>query len=315
MLTGTGRQVLRQLLADPHADPAELDWADARSLALRHGVIVRLADAVSVTGEPLPPRFQAAAAAACTRTQRALAIVDRLGANCDAIGVSHAFLYTAERYPDSGTVTLLVSAPRSRGLDRAILDALPAASGAARNLGNRLAGSSHYSTGAGIQVRIHHGRLGRLGEHARYARLLVERAHRVPVGSTSCRVPSPDDHCLLLAIARAYADEPPRLDDLAWTIPALWTQALDWDDLFATALSIGMLESVGAFLAWTNDVHHQLFGRNVVDAAVLSRFQGRSSHLRRLGAALEAGRWHSAARLSLRPLIAAVAARRTPRPA
>jgi hypothetical protein len=309
--------MLRLLLADPHADPAELDWAEARELALAHGVIVRLADAVSASGEPLPERFQAAAARACARTQGALAVVDRLTASCEAIGLSHAFLHTAESYPDSGIVTLLVPAPAGRSLDRAILEDLPAAARAPRNLGNRIAGSSSFSTsaGGGVQVRIRHGRLGRLGEHARYARLLVDRSQQVRVGSTSCRAPSPEDHCLLLAIERAYAQEAPRLDDLAWIIPVLWRQLINWDYLFATALSIGMLEGAGAFLASVDDVHHKVFGRHVVDAAVLSRFHGRSSHLRRLGAALEAGRWQSAARLSLRPIIAAVSARRRRRSA
>ena len=88
--------MLRLLLGDPQADPAELDWAEARELALAHGVIVRLADAVSACGEPLPARFQAAAAEACARTQRALAIVDRLSARCEAMGLAHAFLHTAE---------------------------------------------------------------------------------------------------------------------------------------------------------------------------------------------------------------------------
>jgi hypothetical protein len=119
----------------------------------------------------------------------------------------------------------------------------------------------------------------------------------------------------MLAIERSYAraGSSPRLDDLAWVIPLLWAQSLDWDYLFAAAVAIGMLEGLGAFLASVSGVHHQLFGRDVVAAAVLARFQGPSSHLRRLAAALEAGRWQSAARLSLRPIVAAVAARRAPR--
>jgi hypothetical protein len=212
-------------------------------------------------------------------------------------------------------VTLLVAAPRRGVIDRKILGDLPAVPRSARNLGNRLAGCSSFTTVDGIPIRIRHGRLGRLGEHARYARLLTARARRVRVGATSCSAPAPEDHCLLLAIERAYARTGARIEDLAWIVPVLWTQSLNWDYLFATAMSIGMLEAAGAFLASVNDVHHQLFGRDVVDAAVLSRFPGRSSHLRRLGAALEAGRWSSAARLSLRPLVAAVSARRARRPA
>jgi hypothetical protein len=315
MLSGTSQQALRLLLADPHTDLDHVDWAELRELAVSYGVIVRLADAVTAGRDELPERFHAAAALACARAQRALAIVDRLTARCEALGLAHAFLRTAEAYPDAGTVTLLVAAPWRPSVDREILEDLPAAPRSTRNLGNRLAGCSTFSTVDGIPVRLRHGRLGRLGEHARYARMLLGRAQRVRVGATSCSAPAPEDHCLMLAIERAYAPSSslPRLDDLAWLIPMLWGQSLDWDYLFAAAVAIGMLEGLGAFLASVSGVHHQLFGRDVVDAAVLARFRGPSSHLRRLAAALEAGRWQSAARLSLRPIVAAVSARRAPR--
>jgi hypothetical protein len=315
MLSGTSQQALRVLLADPHTDLDHVDWAELRALAVSHGVIVRLADAITAGGEELPHRFHAAAALACARTQRALEIIDRLGARCETMGLEHAFLRAAEAYPDAGTVTLLVEAPSRPAVDRAIFDDLPAAPRSRWNLGNRLAGSSTFTTVDATPVRIRHGRLGRLGEHAHYARVLLGRAQHVRIGATSCRAPTPEDHCLMLAIEQAYAQpgSSPRLDDLAWLIPMLWAQSLDWDYLFAAAVSTGMLEGLGAFLASVSAVHHQLFGRDVVDAAVLARFRGPSSHLRRLAGAIEAGRWHSAARLSLRPLVAAVSARRAPR--
>lgn len=311
-MTPISTQLLRLLLADPRLDPDEVDWAELREAAIARGVIVRLADAVAARGEGVPPRLRSAAARAAARTQRALAIVDELGARCEAIGLPHAFLRAVETYPDSGTVTVLVAAPRTRATDRSILAGMPAAPRSA-NLGNRIAGSTWYSTVDGIAIRIRHGRLGRLGEHAQYARLLLGRAAKFRVGATACRAPALEDRLLILAIERTYARSPLELADLAWIIPVLWTQTLDWDALFAAAVSTGMLEGVGAFLASVSGVHHQLFGRDLVDAGVLARFHGRSSHLRRLGAALEAGRWQSAARLSLRPIVAAVASRRTRR--
>src|SRR5687768_14301884 len=102
MLNPISTQVLRLLLADPRLDPDEVDWAELREVAIAHGVIVRLADAVAARGEGVPPRVRAAAARATARTQRALAIVDELGIRCEAMGLPHAFLRTVETYPDSG---------------------------------------------------------------------------------------------------------------------------------------------------------------------------------------------------------------------
>lgn len=320
MLNGAGVQSLRLLLADPRMDLDELDWAELRAVAARGGVLVRLADAVRQRGVEPPAALRSAAAAACARAQRALEIADRLGARCARLGLPHAFLRSVERYPDSGTVTLLVASHDGPAIDRDILRDLPATP--CRQIWQRrISGASSYVTAYGIPLRIRHGRLGRFGEHARHARMLVERARPAAVGHSTLRAPSIEDHLLLLAIERSYARPAVHLDDLAWMIPVLGAASWNWDYVFAAAMSIGMLESVGAFLAYANAVHRQLCAYDLVPPVLLMRFgeiQGdrddglfplprafARSYARHLGATLESGRWHSAARLSLLPLAAA----------
>ncbi|MFN2572147.1 MAG: hypothetical protein ABR537_11155 [Gemmatimonadales bacterium] len=323
----THLQTLGLLLEHERIEPNHLDWAELRRVATAEGVIVRLSDALTACGEALPPRFGNAAADACGAAQRELEIVNRLGARCTALGMPHAFLRTVENHPDGsrGRITLLVgvSAAHTPGIDRTILRDVPAAErhGGA-TLERRIAGVSAYVAVYGIRVHIRHGRIGRLGEHARYARLLLERARPVVAGHVACRAPSVEDHLLLLAIDRAYMRPAFRLADLAWTIPVLRTQGLNWDYIFATALSIGMLPGVGTFLAYVNGIHRQIFARDVVDTTVVQRFQGfpasattqfpaagaiARTYAHNVEATLESGRWHSVARLALLPFIAALA--------
>ena len=317
--------VLRLLLDDPRFDADDLDWTLVRAVAERAGVIVRVADTIVRRGEELPPRLAESAAVACTHTQRVLEIVDQLGAACRRLGIAHAFLKTAERYPDTGRdIDLLIAEPTRNGaIDAAILRSLPAAP-RKRSWRNRLAGSCTYAAANGIVVDIWHGRLGLLGEHARYARLLLERARPAALGMTTCLAPSAEDNLLLIDTQQVYARPAFRLADVYWTIRMLQNRdgRLNWDYVFATALSMGMVPAVGTYLQYIDRIHTRIFGRPVVDSAVVARFHGSLRRdatrfpppraaarlfFQQFGATLESGRWHSAARLSLLPVVAAAA--------
>ena len=317
-MTGAESGVLRLLVDDRVGDPDAIDLVEAGRLAQAGGVVVRLADVLHAHGDGLPPGLGAAAAAACARTQRALAIVDRLGDRCAALGLSHAIVDVAERYPDSGRVVLLVDAPPSAALDRAILRDTPARAAPRRGVGlhRQLAGSSTYVAQYGIQIRVRHGRVGRFGEHAWFARRLLERARPQPVGRSTCRVATPEDYFLLLAIERAYARPGLRLADLAWIMPLLrrTPPALAWDYVFATALACGVVSAISGYLSYVDGEHRRLFRNALVPDDVRRRFgesRRRSTtartFLRQVGATIESGRWHSAARLSFAPVLAALA--------
>jgi hypothetical protein len=86
------------------------------------------------------------------------------------------------------------------------------------------------------------------------------------------------------------------------------------------------LGAVGAYLGYVDGIHRQVFERDLIEAGVLPRFQGMPApvattfpdqrgtiaraYVRQVGATLESGRWQSAARLSLLPLMAAFAGKR-----
>src|SRR5438105_774668 len=272
--------VLRLLLDDPRFDADDLDWTLVRAVAERAGVIVRIADTIVRRGEELPPRLAESAAVACTHTQRVLEIVDQLGAACRRLGIAHAFLKTAERYPDTGRdIDLLIAEPTRNGaIDAAILRSLPAAP-RKRSWRSRLAGSCTYAAASGIVIDIWHGRLGLLGEHARYARLLLERARPMALGMTTCVAPSAEDNLLLIDTQQVYARPAFRLADVYWTIRMLQNRggSLNWDYVFATAVS-GLL-SPHAYPAAFRCRHHAWL---VSQALALSRCQPKT-HRRSVG--------------------------------
>jgi hypothetical protein len=318
---------LELLLAQPDA-PAldDLDWSELRTAAQRGGALVRVTDAVARAAgrDPLPPKFSAAAALACSSAQRVLELVDHLSAGCNRSGIAHAFLRTVEWYPDAQpTVELLVGQPTA-GIDKVILGDVPATQ-RRPPLHQRLANVTRYTAAYGNRLLIRHGRIGRLGEHARYARLLLARARPVTAGTMTCLAPSRTDHLLLLAMHQLYTRPAFRLSDVHSVMDAVRQDQVDWDYLFATALSLGIVPAVGCYLRYVDGIYRTLTQRSLVPSEELARFATTVAaragsryfpdlsaaarlYLQHFGATLESGRWHSAARLSLVPLMAALTA-------
>ena len=263
-----------------------------------------------------PAPFSAAAAHACTSAQRVVELVAQLSDTCNRLRIAHAFLRTVESYPDApATIELLVGTP-SAGIDQLILRDLPATKRRAA-LHHRLANVTTYTAAYGNRVVIRHGRIGRLGEHARYARLLLERAGQRTIGTVTCLTPSRSDHLLLLAMHQLYTRPAFRLSDVLCAVEAIRQGQIDWDYLFATALSMGIVPVVGCYLQYLDRIHRSLAHRSLVPADTLARFETSGGeqgparlYLQHVRATLESGRWHSAARLSLVPVMAALTASR-----
>lgn len=112
---------------------------------------------------------------------------------------------------------------------------------------------------------------------------------------------------------------------------------MDWDYVFATALSTGIVPAVGCYVQYLDRVHQSVTGRTLIPPPVLDRFAASARPISQAGTAqdarfprtraaarlyvhhlrstLESGRWHSAARLSLIPVLAALTAGTRRKPA
>lgn len=311
--TATAVSVLRLLLDDPHVDPDDLDWAAIGDVAERDGVIVRLADVVARRGEPLPPRFAAAAVRGRARTERVLLLVDRLGAVCRRHGIEHAFLKVVERHPDAGRdLDLLIDAP-TVAVDRLLLADLPARA-RPRRWRHRLTGATTHTVDHDLVLDIHHGRLGQLGEHDAFARTLLARARDVRLAGITCRSPLPEHHLLVQVLHQTYARPALRIADLLWTITALREPALDRMLLATTADALDVRPAVNAYLDYVRHVERLLQAGSHLPAhppgfrfpPPASRLPGRL-FLQQVCAALASGAWSRAARLVTLPAVAVAA--------
>lgn len=321
--------VLRLLLDDPTADPRGIDWGAVGALARRDGVEQRLATKLEHRGVELPERFADAVRRARERTARLVALAVRLGEVCERQNLPHVFLTLVQHYPDVGRDVDLLLVRSSLAADRLILDHIPAVPGR-RRLRSRLAGRSVYPlSDLGASLNVYHGRLGRLGEHARFADLVLRRRGKVRLGTAMCQAPAPEDQLLLQALSQSCGRRSLPLRDAYWSIALLRSTRLDWGALLTTAGTLGLGPGLACHLDYVEQIHQRLTERPLLDPGLRARLGqhrwGRVEfrqdsfrfpttlvtgrlYLQQLRAEVAAGDWEAAARLSLLPVIAVPAA-------
>jgi hypothetical protein len=320
--------VLRLLLEDGRADPRDLDWDSLPALAERHRVPVRLAGCLRSRNAAVPRRFAEAAARAEARADRVLGLAARVAEACDRHGIPCVVLKLARDFPDVGGDLDLLVPDAGSAIDRVLRDLLPVAPGR-RSLHAHLAATTAYAAPEyGTDVDVHHGRLGQLGEHARFAALLLARRRRVELGTVSCFVPSPEDQLVQQALSYGLGLPAVRIGDAFWTVSAVRGGRLDWDTLLETAKAMGLLPALSCHLSGVEQLHMRLLGRPLLDAEIRGRLAQRrwgriefrrgryrltaarvrlGLFLRQLQAKIESNDWPAAGRLCLLPVIAASA--------
>lgn len=320
------QQLLRLLLGDPRIDPDDLDWSAILPIAERHRLLLRLMQWFELRGDIAPEPFRRAADAARVRNGALLELIARVGARCARLGIEHVFLKAAQQYPDMPRdVDLLIPAGES-GIDEIIVDHVPAPPRVrARAM---LTGASALTMpGSGAVLNIHHGRLGRLGEHTRFPAGVIGRSVPTTLGDIVCFVPSPEDALLLQVLSRFYGRPALRLRDVLVAI-SLLRGPMHWSRLTASAAEAGLLPGLRRYLESVDQIHFELMNRpllpadarRLVDTGEAAPAEFRDDtfaypatrvaaplYLRQLASDVATGDWGGATRLFLLPLLAAAA--------
>ena len=324
----TETALLRLLLGDPRLDPDDLDWSLVLPIAERHGVLLRLSAWFGQRGEVIPQRIGAAMDAAEQRLEAMLGQIQRIEERCARNGVAHVFLKIAQQYPDVGRDLDVLVAGRAADVDDMLLDG-PGPRRAAPDFRSRLAATTSYPLpGCDASLVVHHGRLGRLGEHGRLASQLLRRKRRVRLAEVTWSAPSPEDALLIQALHRLYGRPVLKLRDAHWTLSTLRRQDLDWRYLVDAARRAGMLSGLSCFLDYAEQIHRQVLGSPLVPAEQRARlalgtwgrveFRGGAYrfpaasvtsrlYFREFCSDVTTGNWGAAGRLCLLPVLAATA--------
>ena len=320
--------MLRLLLDDPRCDPDDLDWSVIQSIAEKEGLLLRLAAWFERRHELVPEPLATAIARARERQTFLLSLVARIEERCARHEIQHVFLTATTHYPDIGRDIDLLVTGRPVDVDAVLLDWSIQPNGN-RNLRSRLAATTSYPIAeCDATLVVHHGRLGRLGEHGRFAWQLLRRRRRMRVAEVSWTTPSPEHQLILQALYRMYGRPALRLRDAHWAITTLRQSSFDWDDLIASARSTGVMAGLSCYLEYVEQIYRQVMGRPLLPLYVRERLavgawgrvqlqDGRyrypatrvtgGLYLREFVADVAAGTWEAAGRLCFLPVLAATA--------
>jgi hypothetical protein len=320
--------LLRLLLDDPRLDPDDLDWSVILPAAIQHRMLLRLAAWFDRRHELPPAEIAASIDRERQRLNGVIALVARIEERCAQREIDHVFLKLAQQLPDVGRDLDLLVSGTALDVDASLVG--QDQSGTPQpNLRGRLAGTTSYPVPAcDITIAVHHGRVGRLGEHERYARQLLRRQRRVCVGSVSFTALCPEDAFLLQVLDRLYGRPTLRLRDVHWAITTVRGGALDWDYLIGAARATGIIAGLSCYLGFVDQVHQELFGRALLRADLRQRlesfdwgtvaFTNGSYHFpaarvtgrlyfTEFWSDVATGNWEAASRLFFLPVVAAAA--------
>jgi len=330
--------ILRLLLGEPlsAAEFAAVDWELCARLAQQNAVMIRLAECFAAAGVSPPATFTEAVDGERARGQAALDVLRHLRETGARHRVAWLLPKATQRFPDVGDDLDLLVLARSDDRDRVLLEGLPLIR-QPRTWAHRLAGTTVYTVlPSGLDVDIHHGRLGSAGEHTAYTRYLMERGRPTTIGGVEVLTPSPEDQLVLQGLERVAARRAFHLSDVIYTVGTLRAGGLDWDYVTKTARTHAVDAGLSCYLSYVDEIHRRVVGRPLLlsEAKRTLRMDGwgrvafqnggfRFPALRvtarlyagQLVADLRSRRWGSAGRICLLPFaVAAARARRMVRP-
>jgi hypothetical protein len=319
--------ILRLLLSDSSelSWPDDVKWADFIQLAKRNVVLVRVADRLKNLGIKPPEEFSDEVDQERWRIEAKMTLIHKINHVCLVKRLEHIFVKDFQHYPDMGHDIDLCVSSHSVEVDAAIVKALDA-SRKNGGLHTWIAGTTNYKViGCESPLEIHHGRMGSLGEHPSYLRLLLTNARHGKVEGTNFLVPSPEDQLIVQGLQRVYERQYIRISDIVYTISSIRRDRLDWSYIIKVSKQLGTFYGLCCYLSYTNQIYQELFKKNLfsleltksLNLAGWGRIEFRddyftfpririasSVYLRKFRTALLANNWESASRLCLLPVVA-----------
>ncbi len=302
---------------------AQLNHVVVRSLEVFLGLMHLQQDAV---------RAEWAKEALAAERARITAAIQFLHEVCSAFhqfGLRAIVIKSLDHWPDLGSDLDLYTSAAPDEVCRLMKKRFDART-APRSWGDRLAQKwNFYLPGLTEAVEIHIGRLGQTGEQDAFAGGLLERARSAAAGGYTFRVPSTTDRIMISTLQRMYRHFYFRLCDIVDSAALADVCAIDYDNLRASATTVGIWEGVATYLEIVSDYvkSYRGFGLalpHFVHAA--ARFGGREMYYARaflrvpvmphsvrlygtqLASVLGRGEFMNGARLSLLPWLATAAA-------
>ena len=225
--------------------------AETARVAARHIVLLRIIECLEASG-PVVEVCQIKAAKERERIAAVMRLIRRLGSVFQRDRIQHVFPKAFQHFPDMGhDLDLLVGAQPDVVLRTLHSDfRLTPGEG---SISHWFADKRQYVVeGWQTPLEVHHGRLGHLGEHASFARLVLSCSSvaGAPVESQQLK---PEHQLLFQVIQRMYGHFGFRASDVVMGVRSL-TLDLDWDEIIRLAHEMRIYTALRRYTRAVNSI-------------------------------------------------------------
>jgi hypothetical protein len=264
-----------------------------------------------------------------SRIETAVSFLQRICVALESAGCNVMVIKSLDHWPDLGSDLDLYTDAVPNKVIRAMKENFQAEL-AERSWGDRMANKWNFVIpGLPESVEIHMGRMGQTGEQVSIANFLLQRSRTIAIGSRTFRATSREDRLMICTLQRMYRHFYARLCDIVDTAKLLETDGVDYEKLEAIATEAGIWEGVATLLVIVSGYVEHFRGYGVTlpsSATSAARFgadqisygkgflrvpilpHSAKLYASQLTTLMTKGELKNAARLSVLPCLAAVAA-------
>lgn len=175
---------------------------------------------------------------------------------CDALeeeSCPTVVMKTLDHWPDLGNDLDLVSTGQKSRILQIFMQRLDARM-EPRSWGDRLASKWNFTLpGLPEQIETHIGRLGQAGEHIVLVHRFIDRCQRMHVNGHGFYVPAPEERIFAATLQRMYRHFYFRVCDILNAASLVDSGKIDFTELRAAAMSVGIWPGVASFLKIVSD--------------------------------------------------------------
>jgi len=251
--------------AEFHDFLTSVDWNKWQHLAASNVILIRSYDALSKYGIKPPAAYHESVLKEINRINHTMGYIENLSKLCSQNKINCLFPKASQHYPDMGHDIDLFVLDESQHVDKIIQDNISLSPGKS-SFGNRISGKSSYQfESLETPLEIHHGRMGHVGEHWFYPKLVAERKKMIEINGYHFYTPSSEDQLITQVLQRIYGHFYIRISDIIHTLNLVRTKTLDWDYILNTCNQIGIQYGLISYLSLVNSLLKESVDINLSD--------------------------------------------------
>lgn len=246
---------------DAYFATENIKWNILQDVARENRVFIRVYERLANMNVPLIDTYKKAVREERHRIELATRLMGKISRAYEKSDFKFIFIKNYQHYPDMGNDIDLFVQGYTNEADSVLIKRFKAKP-CKRTLLNRVGGKTEYTVdGSPLEIEIHHGRMGPMGEHAVFPKFLIENRRTVNIDGVNLWVPSPEDQFIIQVIQRVYGRFFLRISELLYVINAICKGSLDWNYIIETTKIIGIYEGLCYYLNCVNIIYKNVAGK------------------------------------------------------